>query len=94
MTTVVQTGAAVFDDGSNVVLVEEESSGIVAEEPELEILNGRYGPYISYKGSNYRLPKTLKVEPKDMQLAECMEIIREQDEKTASGKGKRTAKKK
>ena len=29
------------------------------EEPELEVLNGRYGPYIAYKGNNYRLPKTL-----------------------------------
>ena len=25
------------------------------EEPELEILNGRYGPYIAYKG-NYKIP--------------------------------------
>lgn len=29
------------------------------EEPELEILNGRYGPYISYKGSNYKSRRTL-----------------------------------
>ncbi len=64
------------------------------EEPELEILNGRYGPYITYKGSNYRLPKTLKVEPKDLELADCLAIIKEQDEKPASTKGRRFAKRK
>lgn len=64
------------------------------EEPELEILNRRYGPYITYKGNNYRLPKTLKVEPKDLELADCLAIIKEQDEKPASTKGRRFAKRK
>lgn len=64
------------------------------EEPELEILNGRYGPYITYKGNNYRLPKTLKVEPKDLELADCLAIIKEQDEKPASTKVRRFAKRK
>ena len=64
------------------------------EEPELEILNGRYGPYITYKGNNYRLPKTLKVEPKDLELADCLAIIKEQDEKPVSTKGRRFAKRK
>ena len=64
------------------------------EDPELEILNGRYGPYITYKGNNYRLPKTLKVEPKDLELADCLAIIKEQDEKPASTKGRRFAKRK
>ncbi|MDL2209136.1 DNA topoisomerase I, partial [Parabacteroides sp. OttesenSCG-928-O15] len=27
------------------------------EEPELEILNGRFGPYIAYKGKNYKIPR-------------------------------------
>ncbi len=26
------------------------------EEPELLVKNGRYGPYIAYKGKNYRIP--------------------------------------
>ena len=26
------------------------------EEPELEVLKGRFGPYIAYKGNNYKLP--------------------------------------
>lgn len=33
-----------------------------AEEPELLIKNGRYGPYIAYKGKNYRIPKGTKPE--------------------------------
>lgn len=52
------------------------------EEPELEILNGRYGPYIAYKGSNYKIPKG--VVPQDLNLATCMEIIKLQEEKGAS----------
>lgn len=64
------------------------------EEPELELLNGRYGPYISYKGNNYRLPKTLTVEPKDLALADCLAIIKEQDEKPAGTKRRYTRKKK
>ena len=36
------------------------------EEPELEILNGRYGPYIAYKGSNYKIPKDII--PQDLNL--------------------------
>ena len=43
------------------------------EEPELQVLNGRYGPYISYKKKNYRIPK--KIKPEDLTLEECMEII-------------------
>ena len=65
------------------------------EEPELEILNGRYGPYITYKGSNYKIPKDIV--PQDLSLQSCLELIKIQDEKgeTSSFKrGKRTTKKK
>ncbi|MGI6049047.1 MAG: type I DNA topoisomerase, partial [Petrimonas sp.] len=33
-----------------------------AEEPELQVLNGRYGPYIAYKKENYKIPKSQKPE--------------------------------
>ena len=49
------------------------------EEPELEVLKGRYGPYIAYKGSNYKLPKT--VEPAALTLEECLEIVKQQADK-------------
>ncbi len=45
------------------------------EEPELEVLNGRFGPYISYKGMNYRLPKSLREKAKELTLEECMNIV-------------------
>lgn len=44
------------------------------EEPDLEILNGRYGPYIVYKGSNYKIPKDIV--PQDLSLKSCMELIK------------------
>ncbi|MDL2221865.1 type I DNA topoisomerase [Parabacteroides sp. OttesenSCG-928-N08] len=47
-----------------------------AEEPELEILNGRYGPYIAYKGKNYKIPRTIKT-PADLTLEEAMKIVEE-----------------
>ena len=48
------------------------------EEPELQVLNGRFGPYIAYKGSNYKLPKT--VTPAELTLAECLDIVSKQQE--------------
>ena len=48
------------------------------EEPDLQVLNGRFGPYVAYKGSNYKLPKN--VTPAELSLEECMEIISKQQE--------------
>ena len=53
-----------------------------AEEPELEIMNGRYGPYIAYKGNNYRIPKD--IEPENLNLQACMSLIQMQSEKASS----------
>ncbi len=48
------------------------------EEPELRVLNGRWGPYISYKKKNYKIPKTTKAE--ELKLADCLKIIKEAPE--------------
>lgn len=61
------------------------------EEPELEILNGRYGPYIAYKGSNYKIPKD--VIPADLTLASCLELVRIQEDKKATEGEKRPMRK-
>lgn len=50
------------------------------EEPELRILNGRYGVYIAYKGSNYKIPKTVS-QPADLTLEQAMEIVNNQADK-------------
>ena len=54
------------------------------EDPELEVLNGRYGPYISYKGNNFRLPKNMHEKANNLTYEACMEIINEQNEKPAA----------
>jgi len=46
-----------------------------SEDPKLEVLNGRYGPYLAYDGQNYRLPKTMHERAKDLTYDECMKII-------------------
>jgi DNA topoisomerase-1 len=51
------------------------------EKEGLEILNGRFGAYIAYNGTNYRLPKN--VAPEKLTLEECMQIIAGAPEKTA-----------
>ena len=47
------------------------------EEPGLLILNGRYGPYISFNKKNYRIPKSRK--PEELSLQDCREIIEKAD---------------
>ena len=44
-----------------------------AEEPGLQVLNGRYGPYIAFDGKNYRIPKGQ--EPEGLTLEACRAII-------------------
>ena len=45
------------------------------EDTKLEVLNGRYGPYIAYDGKNYRMPKALHEKAAELSYAECMEIV-------------------
>lgn len=61
------------------------------EEPELEILKGRFGPYINYKGKNYRIPKSLG-DPLELTLEDCRNLIEEAATK-APASSKRSAKK-
>ena len=54
-------------------------------EPDLQILNGRWGPYISYKKENYKIPK--KQDPASLTLDDCLKIVHENEGKSEkSGK--------
>ena len=55
-----------------------------AEDSKLELLNGRYGPYIAYDGKNYRLPKNKMDNVEALTYEECMTIIKEAPEPKAT----------
>ncbi len=61
------------------------------EDPEMEILKGRFGPYISYQKANYRIPKTI-TDPASLTLEDCKKIIAEAGEKPATKKAMRKKK--
>lgn len=56
------------------------------EEPDLQILKGRYGPYIKYKKKNFKIPKG--TDPESMTLEKCRELT-----KDSGSKGKKKARK-
>ena len=45
------------------------------EDTKLEVLNGRYGPYLAYDGKNYRLPKSMHERAAELTYEECMKVI-------------------
>ena len=59
-----------------------------AEDSKLELLNGRYGPYIAYDGKNYRLPKNKMDNVEALTYEECMTIIKEAPEPKATRRRK------
>ena len=66
---------------------EQESQGLIKkfdEDDELELLNGRFGPYIAYKKKNYKLPKGS--EPASLTFADCMKVVEDADKAPAKKK--------
>ena len=66
------------------------------EDAELEVMNGRFGPYLKDQGANYKLPKSIK-DPDSLTYEECMAYIEKADKsedegKSASKRGRKTAK--
>jgi len=78
-----------------ILLIEEkrigEANRIIrefTERPDVKVLNGRFGPYISIEKENYKIPKG--VVPASLDLAACLEIAKNA---TPSGKKKTPARK-
>ena len=46
------------------------------EDPKLEVMNGRYGPYIAYDGKNYRIPKAMHERAAELTYEECQDIMK------------------
>ena len=67
-----------------IVLIEEKKSQeqqrhikTFEEDAMMEVLNGRYGPYISYDDQNYRLPKQFHARAAELTYEECKRIVDE-----------------
>lgn len=70
----------------------ENTIRIFEENPEVKVLNGRFGPYINYKKKNYKIPKT--TDPASLNLNDCMDLIAKSPTKKKAGAKKKTTTKK
>ena len=71
---------------------ETKTKNVLKEFGEVQILNGRYGPYIKKNGENYRIPKSM--DPSTLDLETCEQLIEENGPTrrrggSGSGNGKR-----
>jgi DNA topoisomerase I len=65
----------IIDDKRNA----EKNKLIKEIAPDIQVLNGRFGPYIKMKGANLKIPKG--VEPASLELADCEKLYEEQKDK-------------
>lgn len=78
--------AAIIEDG----LSKTAANSVMAEykDSDIQVINGRYGPYIKHAGSNYKIPK--ETDAATLTEAACIEII---NNSKPTGKGRRHFKK-
>ncbi|MDP6267866.1 MAG: topoisomerase C-terminal repeat-containing protein, partial [Arenicellales bacterium] len=83
--------------------IEEDRNRVIHhfEQEGIQVLNGRYGPYITDGSKNARIPKDIN--PAGLSLEECLELLAKAPERKRRGKKaskkkmatkKKTAKKK
>ena len=49
---------------------------IFEEDAKMEVMNGRYGPYVAYDGKNYRMPKALYDKASELTYEQCLDIVK------------------
>lgn len=78
--------AAIIEEGLN----KTAANSVMAEykDSDIQVINGRYGPYIKHAGSNYKIPK--ETDAATLTEAACLEII---NNSKPTGKGRRHFKK-
>lgn len=59
-----------------------------AEDPDLEVRAGRFGPYLTYKGKNYKIPKNQAERAAELTLEECQKIIATPQKKVTRSRAK------
>ncbi|MFP4093804.1 MAG: type I DNA topoisomerase [Cyclobacteriaceae bacterium] len=62
------------------------------ENPDIQVLKGRYGPYIKAGKKNVKIPKDKK--PEDLTLEECLELAENTPEKKGRGRATKSKSKK
>lgn len=70
-----------LEEAEQLILEKRESEAkkvlrTFTEDAEMEVLNGRFGVYIAYKGKNYKIPKGTEVEK--LKLADCLKIVEDE----------------
>ena len=66
---------------------DSDKKKIIKDFGDIMLLNGRYGPYISFKKENYKIPKGK--DPKALTLEECRTIIAETQPSKSKSKKKK-----
>ncbi len=74
--------AAIIEEG----LKKDSANPVILEfkDADIQVINGRYGPYIKHAGSNYRIPK--ETDAGSLTLEECRNLI---DSSKPTSKGRR-----
>ena len=86
-----------FEEAVELVVAKREAAEnkiikTFADDADLQVLNGRYGPYIAYKKKNYKIPEN--IEPADLTVEACFKLMEVQKAKDENRKARYNAKKK